>query len=97
MRHLVTIGEIDAATAPALIEELAEAVSHATKNGGDLDLDFSQVVFMDSSGIRAIIEADRCLQAEGGGRLTVHDAREYIRRLFTIMGLTEFLADDPGN
>jgi anti-anti-sigma factor len=96
MRHRVTIDEIDAATAPAFNEELAEAVSHVTKNGGDLDLDFSQVVFMDSNGIKAIVEADRCLQAEGG-RLAVHDAREHIRRLFTITGIADYLADDPGS
>ena len=97
MRHRVTIDEIDAATAPAFNEELAEAVSRATKNGGDLDLDFSQVAFMGSNGIKAIVEADHCLQAEGGGRVIVHDAREHIRRLFAIAGLADFLADDPGN
>jgi len=96
MRHRVTIGEIDAATAPAFIGELAEAVGHATESGGDLDLDFSQVVFMGSNGIKAIVEADRCLRAEGG-RLTVHDARGHIRRLFTITGVADFLADDAGN
>ena len=36
MRHRVTIDEIDAATAPAFNEELADAVSRATKNGSDL-------------------------------------------------------------
>jgi anti-anti-sigma factor len=97
MRHRVTIDEIDAATAPAFNEELADAVSRATKSVGDLDLDFSQVVFMGSNGIKAIVEADRCLQGEGGGRVIVHDAREHIRRLFAIAGVADYLADDPGN
>ena len=93
MRHCVTIDEIDAATAPAFSEELADAVRQAIENDGVLDLDFSQVVFMDSTGIKAIVEADRCVQAEGG-RLAVHDAREHIRRLFEITGLACFLAED---
>ena len=95
MRHRVTIDEIDAATAPAFNEELADAVSRATKNGGDIDLDFSQVVFMGSNGIKAIVEADRCLQAEGGGRVIVHDAREDIRRLFAIAGVADFWPTTP--
>lgn len=32
-----------------------------------------------------------------GGRLTMHDVSEHIRRLFTITGLADCLADDPGN
>jgi hypothetical protein len=36
------------------------------------------------------------LQA-AGGRLTVHDARAHVHRLFTIAGLADYLADDAGN
>ena len=50
---------------------------------------------MGSNGIKAIVEADRCLQAEGGGRVIVHDAREQIRRLFADRGRWRFFGRRP--
>ncbi|HEY5886236.1 MAG TPA: hypothetical protein VIT24_00855 [Acidimicrobiales bacterium] len=36
------------------------------------------------------------MPSAAGGRLTVHDAREHIRRLFTITGLAAYLAERTG-
>ena len=92
MRHRVTLEEIDAATAPQFEHELAQAVRNARNDGGVLDLDFSAVTFMDSTGIAALIAANQDLG--GPGRLRIRNAPPAIRRVLGVLAMTDFLADD---
>jgi len=85
-RAVVTVqGELDAYSAPNLEEEIAgllgDDVSH-------LVLDLSKTRFLDSSGLRAILTAQRRL-ADRDGRLALRAPSEPVRRLLDITGLTD--------
>lgn len=84
---LVLVGEIDAHTAP----ELSEHLDPLPGDGGDVTLDVAQVDFIDSSGLRVIVEAHQ--RAEGADRrLVVWRPSPAVSRLFEISGLSDHLA-----
>ena len=82
-------GEIDSHTAPRLAESLQVLPDHAT-----LIADFSDVSFMDSSGLRVLVEAS-IRAADEGRRLVISNPTMAIRRVVEISGLaaTLFLTD----
>ena len=83
---LAASGEIDAHTAPTL----AAAIDAA---GPDVALDLSGVEFVDSSGLRVLIDAHQRLTDAGGGlRLTA--LSEPVRRLLEISGVSDYLGVD---
>jgi len=86
------VGEIDLATIDAVRVELAAARAEARR----VVLDLRGVEFLDSSGLRLIVEAQREAQQEGWAFFVVR-AREPVQRLLDIAGLTArlTLVDDP--
>lgn len=86
---LVLAGEIDAHTAPLLVEHL-DPLPAGT---GDVVLDIAGVDFMDSTGLRVIIEAhDRAGAAHR--RLVLRSPSSVVRRLFEVSGLSAHLVID---
>ena len=83
---LAASGEIDAHTAPSL----ATAIDAA---GPDVALDLSGVEFVDSSGLRVLIDAHQRLTAAGGG-LRLVALSEPVRRLLEISGVSDYLVVD---
>lgn len=82
--QLALAGEIDAHTAPQLGAAIAEvATPHVV-------LDMSAVEFVDSSGLRVLIEAHKALE-ENGGRLVLHDPSPAVRRLLEVSGVGDHL------
>jgi anti-sigma B factor antagonist len=81
---LAIAGEIDAHTAPQISAAVAEA------GGSSLEIDLSGVQFVDSSGLRALIEAHQQYEA-GGGSLTLVRPSAVVTRLFEISGVGEYL------
>lgn len=79
-------GEIDAHTAPTLAAALEAA-------GTDVRLDLSAVAFVDSSGLRVLIDAHQRL-VETGGALTIVSPSEPVMRLFEISGVRDYLSID---
>lgn len=78
-------GEVDAHSAPELADQLAARIG-----ADDVDVDLSAVDFMDSSGLRVVIEAhQRALEA--GSRLVVHSPSTSVRKIIEITGLSEHL------
>ena len=75
-------GQIDSHTSPSLDDVLS-----ALADGADLAVDLSRVTFVDSSGLRVLVRAHK-RQLGGGGRLTIVDPSEPVRRLLDITGLT---------
>ena len=71
-------GELDLATA----QDLVSAIRGRTDHDGPLTLDFSGVSFMDSSGLRALLEAATG-RSEGEG-LIVMDPTPQVRRVLDI-------------
>ena len=78
-------GELDAYSAPSLEEETARLLADDIT---ELVLDLSGTRFLDSSGLRAILTAQRRL-ADGEGRLALRAPSEPVRRLLEITGLTD--------
>ena len=79
-------GEIDAHTAPTLAAALDAA-------GNDVRLDVSGIEFVDSSGLRVLIDAHQRL-GDAGGRLTLVQPSDAVRRLLEISGVADYLVLD---
>jgi anti-anti-sigma factor len=78
------VGEVDMLTAPELTAYLAGF------DGADLTVDLSNLSFLDSRGIAALVEAHRRLD-ELGARLTLRDVPPLARRTLQIAGLETYL------
>jgi anti-anti-sigma factor len=88
--HIRTV-EIDPASADAFRAEVQAAVEHAADSGGEVVLDFSEVTFIDSTGLTVLIDAHRML-GDQSRTLLVANARPHIVRVFKVTGLDQFLA-----
>ncbi|MDO8683573.1 MAG: STAS domain-containing protein [Armatimonadota bacterium] len=84
-KHLAVnvTGELDYATASELDEKLEEELEDADVR---LVLDFSQVSFLDSEGLKVIVRAYRRI-SEAGGSIAIVGCSQTIGRLFDILGL----------
>lgn len=80
-------GEIDAHSAPAL------ALRLSTVEVPVLVLDLAEVSFMDSSGLRVIVELHQ-RQVSAGGQLVIRRPSRPVGRLFDIGGLGAMLATE---
>jgi anti-sigma B factor antagonist len=90
-RTVVAIkGELDAYTAPALEAEIARLMDDAVTG---IVLNLAETAFLDSSGLRAILTAQRKLQ-DHHGSLTLRTPSEPVTRLLEITGLTEHFATE---
>jgi anti-sigma B factor antagonist len=88
---LQVAGEVDAYTAPMLREQIRDL---AAKGAVHLIADLSQVSFLDSTGLGALVGGLKRLR-EAGGSITLVIAAPRILRLFQITGLTKVLAIHP--
>jgi anti-sigma B factor antagonist len=80
-------GEIDLCTAPLLEEALVRELAAAR----DLLLDLSEVSFLDSSGLHAIVSVARTARANGGMLVVDSALPAQARRVIEITGLEELL------
>lgn len=81
---LVVSGELDAHTAQVLVEALGAV------DGVNAVVDMSAVDFVDSSGLRALIDAHQSAEAMGG-RFVIRQPSATVSRLFEISGVNEYL------
>ena len=86
-------GELDLSTVGKVEEELRKAES---ARATIVVLDMTQLTFLDSTGLRAVVTADERLRGQGG-RLVIVRGPEPVHRVFTITRLEERLeiVDDP--
>jgi anti-anti-sigma factor len=86
--HTVALaGELDIATAPDLE---AMVLGLCVDGAREIELDLSEVSFVDSAGLRAILSA-RTLCEEHRCQLLLTRPREPVQRLFELTGLLEKL------
>lgn len=79
------VGEIDAYSAPALASAIADL-----PNVPRIVVDFTDVTFMDSSGLRVLVDA--VTAATGAGKtLVIAHPQSAIRRVVEISGLSDHL------
>lgn len=76
-------GEVDVYSAPTLKEKLTQQLQ---TGASALVVDLSEVAFLDSTGLGALVEA-RAAATEAGGALPIVCNQERILKLFTITGL----------
>jgi anti-sigma B factor antagonist len=91
--HIAPVGELDIATAPRLEEAIAEATGQPI---GELVLDLRELTFLDSTGLRALAQAN--IKAEQAGTaLSIWRGPRQIERVLEISGLGPLLplADPP--
>jgi anti-anti-sigma factor len=81
------IGEVDLCTAPLLEQALVRELDAAA----DLLLDLSEVSFLDSSGLHAIVSAARTARANGGVLVVDSPLPAQARRVIEITGLEQLL------
>lgn len=90
-RAVLTVrGELDAYSAPGLEDQIGRLLAEQID---EVVLDLSQTGFLDSSGLRAILTAQRRL-AENNGRMTLRAPSEAVSRLLEITGLTDHFTID---
>jgi anti-anti-sigma factor len=82
---IVLTGEIDAHTAPELADHFA-----LLPDGDDIALDMAGVDFIDSSGLRVLIDVHQRAE-EAGRRLIITRQSTPVARLIEITGLTDLL------
>jgi anti-sigma B factor antagonist len=75
-------GEIDALSAPELAEQLESG------SASKIVLDLGGVTFMDSSGLRVVVNLHQ-RGLSGGPELVIKDPSRPVARLFEIAGLTD--------
>ncbi len=85
-------GEVDLLTTPVLVEALDGAVPGAER----LTVDLCAVEFMDSTGLRALLEARR--RAEDGGGALLLRVRDGgpVARLLDLAGVRGLFDEPPG-
>ena len=76
-RGLRLAGELDMATSEVLLDAI-----RARGHGVPVTLDFSGVTFMDSSGLRALLEAAK--DRQGDGAVVILDPSPQVRRVLDI-------------
>jgi anti-sigma B factor antagonist len=76
-------GDIDIASAPAMLEELVMHADAATVNDSRLVIDCSALTFIDSTGLSALEAASK----KTGKRLVLIAVPDVCRRVFEVTGL----------
>jgi anti-sigma B factor antagonist len=82
-------GELDVASSQELSDELAELIENGTT---DLVIDLAQLAFIDSTGLSAILRANRSLER---GHLVLREPSPLVRQVLEITGLTGALRIEP--
>ena len=85
---LAVRGEIDADTAPLLRTALAA-------RSGDLVIDMAETDFIDSSGLRVLIEFHQVAE-ERGDRMTIVDPSTAVQRVLELSALDGYFNIQPG-
>jgi anti-sigma B factor antagonist len=83
---VVATGELDVATAPRLLDEVRRA--NADGPPGPVVLDAAGVGFMDSSGLRALLDAERAAH-EAGRPFAIARPSAGVRRVLELVDLID--------
>jgi anti-anti-sigma factor len=79
-------GDVDLGT----VDALSQALEQATRGGGQVVIDMTDVTFLDSTGVRVLVEAYRSAQRSGGA-LYVRGARHWVARVLEVTGVARLL------
>ncbi|MFL6206955.1 MAG: STAS domain-containing protein [Acidimicrobiales bacterium] len=85
-------GEVDLVSAPPLLDSILCA-GIAAPDGQRIIVDLGDVSFIDSSGLAALVDANRRL-ADRGQQLVVANPGSGVWRIFTLAGIDQILVVD---
>jgi len=83
-------GELDVASSQGLSEELINLIDDGTT---ELVIDLAQLAFIDSTGLSAILRANKKL--DGKGQLVLRQPTPLVRQVLEVTGLTGALRIEP--
>jgi len=72
------------------VDALSQALEQATRESGQVIIDMTDVTFLDSTGVRVLVEAYRSAQRNGGA-LYVRGARHWVARVLEVTGVARLL------
>ena len=93
--RLVLAGELDIASAPILEATIGALCGNGTRG---VVLDLSELVFMDSTGLRAVLAAEKLCSGDGQ-EFSLVGANGAVKRLFEltgVIGALRFESEDSG-
>ena len=79
------IGRLDTTTAPELDEELKESLEGVT----ELTMDFSELEYISSAGLRVLLSAQKTMNKQG--TMTVTGVNDFIMEIFEVTGFVDIL------
>lgn len=82
---IFVIGRLDTTTAPQFEAELKQNISGVEK----LVLDFGQLEYLSSAGLRVILSAQKVMNKQG--EMVVRNVNETISEIFEVTGFSEIL------
>ena len=89
---LKVIGQLTSSTSPAL----ETAVNDVLKTESNLVLDFAELDFLASSGLRVILSTQKRINAKDGA-LVIRNVNKVVMEVFEMTGLRDFLNVFQGN
>lgn len=84
---LIPVGRLDTTTAPQL-EEQINAVSEETER---LILDFQNLDYLSSAGLRVLLAAHKVYMKRAGGEMIIRHVNETIQEVFEVTGFLDIL------
>jgi anti-sigma B factor antagonist len=85
------VGEIDLATAPELVEAIESRFAGGGQGTARVVVDLTEVEFLDSSGLNALVRLEKLLAGNGVEVRLVIPADRIVRQVFEITRLTDTL------
>ena len=79
------IGRLDTTTAPQLEEEIAASIGGVKK----LVLDFGQLEYISSAGLRVLLKSQKTMMKQG--KMVIVNASETIKEVFELTGFMDIL------
>ncbi|HCD70160.1 MAG TPA: anti-sigma factor antagonist [Ruminococcaceae bacterium] len=83
--NLEIVGRLDTVTAPQLEEEL-KSISEDVKK---LVLDFAQLEYISSAGLRVLLKTQKTMMKKG--QMVIRNANDSIKEVFELTGFMDFL------
>lgn len=80
------IGRLNTSTAP----ELESEIKDSTADANDLVLDFTELEYISSAGLRVILSAQKLMNAKGGS-MVVKNVRDTVKEIFEVTGFSSII------
>lgn len=83
--HIALEGRLDTTTAPKLEEELKQSIGDNT----ELILDFTELEYLSSAGLRVLLAAQKIMNKQG--KMVIRGVNDVISEVFEVTGFADIL------